>query len=88
MWWLLGFLVVAMLVAIAVFMRKGGLKAEKQNLARRKADAIINKQRYASQRKINRLINSIKRSNEATHNAITEEDLIRIEKLREIRESR
>jgi hypothetical protein len=87
MWWLLGFLVLALFVAIAIFMRdRGGFKAEKRNAARRKADAIISKQSYASLRKINRLINSIESSSKATDTTIPEEDRIRIEKLREIRD--
>ena len=87
MWWLLGFLVLALFVGIALFMRdRGGLKAEKRNAARRKADAIISKQRYASQRKIYRLITSFERSNRATNTAMSEEDRIRIKKLREIRD--
>ena len=86
MWWLKGFLVLAFLLGIAIFIKnKAGLKEERQ---RRKADEIINERSYASKRKINKLITSIERSNEATDTTMSEEDRVRIEKLREMWDSR
>jgi len=89
MWFLYGFLVLAFLVGVAVFMKnKASFKEERQKAQRRKADAIINERSYTSKRKINRLITSIEPSNKATNTTIQEEDMVRIENLREIRDSR
>jgi hypothetical protein len=89
MWFLNGFLVLAFLVGIAVFMKnKASFKEERQKAQRRKADAIINERSYTSKRKINRLITSIEPSNKATNTTIPEEDRVRIDKLHEIRDSR
>jgi len=89
MWFLNGFLVLAFLVGVAVFMKnKASLKEERQKAQRRKADAIINERSYTSKRKINRLIASIEPSNKATKTTIPEEDRVRIDKLHEIRDSR
>ena len=71
------------LAVLVLIVHSKVLKAE-----RRKADAIISKRSHASQYEINRLITSIERSSSATDTTISEEDRIRIEALRRIRDEK